>query len=344
LLEGAPPGGVSDQQRWCIARIAEAGGAVLYMAGDSSAGIHDRYLNQHAKIWLIDGATAIIGSENPSLDSFPNDDKADGTLGRRGVYLATNAPAVAGRVAAIIEADLDPAFPDLLPYDAAHPRLGEPPPDFAPVFDSGGTRYPAPFTAPLDTAGRFRLEVCQAPEHSLRRSDCLLGLIDRAGAGDTVLIQQLQEPPYWGPSDGSVETDPNPRLEAYLAAARRGAKVRVLLDAYFDDLSSARSNLRTQEYLTAVARAEGLDLEARRGNPTGLGLHNKMVLAEIDGQGWVMVGSLNGGEASSKVNREVSLLVDADEAYRYLAGVFGSDWGGIFTESASFHTGQVGVE
>jgi len=34
-------------------------------------------------------------------------------------------------------------------------------------------------------------------------------------------------------------------------------------------------------------------------------LHNKMMLAEIGGQGWVLVGSLNGGEASAKLNRDV---------------------------------------
>jgi phosphatidylserine/phosphatidylglycerophosphate/cardiolipin synthase-like enzyme len=120
--------------------------------------------------------------------------------------------------------------------------------------------------------------------------------------------------------------------------------VRVLLDAFFDDLSSTRSNLRTQEYVSAVARAEGLDIEVRRGNPTGLGLHNKMVLAEIDGQGWAMVGSLNGGEASSKVNREVSLMVGSDQAYRYLAEMFWSDWGAVSAQRDSFHPSEVGVE
>jgi phosphatidylserine/phosphatidylglycerophosphate/cardiolipin synthase-like enzyme len=314
------------------------------MVADSAAGIHDRYANQHAKIWLLDDKTAIISSENPSLDSFPNDAKANGTLGRRGVYLATDAPLVVRRAADVIAADLDPTYADILPYDPTHPTLGAPPADFAPTFDSGGSRYPAPFTRPLETSGRVHFELCQAPEHALRTSDCLLGLLGRASAGDTLLIQQLQEPPYWGPSTGTVESDPNPRLQAYLAAARRGAKVRVLLDAFFDDLSSTRSNLRTQEYVAAVSRAEGLDIEVRRGNPTGLGLHNKMVVAELDGQGWAMVGSLNGGEASSKVNREVSLIAESDEAYRYLAEMFWSDWGAGSAQSDSFHAPQLGVE
>ena len=88
---------------------------------------------------------------------------------------------------------------------------------------------------------------------------------------------QLYENLYWGAESSNIAADPNPRLQAYIAAARRGAKVRVLLDAFFDnqDLDSPRSNLRTVEYLTAVAQAEGLDLQARRRNPTGQGIHNK---------------------------------------------------------------------
>ena len=85
--------------------------------------------------------------------------------------------------------------------------------------------------------------------------------------------------------DSSVTDDPNPRLQAYSAAARRGARVRVLLDAYFDnrDLNSPRSNTPV-EYLKPFAQAESLDLDARRRNPTGAGIHNKMVLGEIDGR------------------------------------------------------------
>ncbi len=326
LLEAGPPGGITDQQRWIVERLAEAGGQIFYMRADGSADIHDRYLYAHAKIWLLDDRLALIGTENPSPDSFPNDDKSDGTLGRRGVYLATDAPVVVARVREIMAADMDAAHLDLWSYDASDPVLGAAPADFLPILISGGDRYAIQFPEPLALQGRFHFEVCQAPEHSLRTHDCLLGLIGRAGAGDMLLIGQLDEPTFWGPSSSSVDADPNPRLEAYIDAARRGARVRLLLDAFFDDLVSSRSNLRTAEYLTAIARAEGLDLEVRRANPTGLGLHNKMVLAQIGGQGWIMVGSQNGGEVSAKLNREVSLVVSSNEAFSFLAEVFWHDW------------------
>ncbi len=120
--------------------------------------------------------------------------------------------------------------------------------------------------------------------------------------------------------------DPNPRLEALIDAARRGARVRLLLDSFFDDGDDLRSNRATVDYVRAIAAAEGLDLDARLGNPTGGGIHAKLVLVRVGGETWSAVGSLNGGEISHKVNREVVLLVDAPAVYARLVEVFLHDW------------------
>ena len=64
--------------------------------------------------------------------------------------------------------------------------------------------------------------------------------------------------------------DPNPRLEAYLAAARRGAAVWLLLDAYFDSRTDPVSNHATCQRVNSVARAERLKLYCALGNPAGL--------------------------------------------------------------------------
>jgi hypothetical protein len=73
----------------------------------------------------------------------------------------------------------------------------------------------------------------------------------------------VYEQTYWGAETSHVTADPNPRLQAYIDAARPGAAVRVLLDAFFDnqDLDSSRSNLRTVEYLN-VGGAGGRDRPA----------------------------------------------------------------------------------
>ena len=136
---------------------------------------------------------------------------------------------------------------------------------------------------------------------------------------------QFYEDVHWGPAEGTPEADPNLRLEAYLDAARRGATVRILLNSFsFADYQN--ENVDTVAYLRSIARIERLDLQARLGNPTFLGVHNKMVLVQIGGRGTVHVGSINGSEVSSKVNREVALQVQSDAAYEYLKGVFDYDW------------------
>jgi uncharacterized repeat protein (TIGR01451 family) len=324
LLEGAPAfEGVSDAERWVAHRLHDAGAHVLFMLNDTEASVHARYENQHSKILVVDGTTALIGSENLNPTSFVVDDKTNGTAGRRGVYLITDAPGVVARVHDLFAVDADPVnHGDVMGCDQV-PELCTPPAGFEPEPAPDWITYTVQFTDPLTTAGAFGFEVIHSPENSLRDQDGFLGLLNHAAQGDTLLVEQSAENKYWGPDGAAPASDPNPRLEAYLAAARGGAAVRILLDAHFD---GSGDNAATLAYLRDVARAEGLDLQVRLGDPTALGLHNKMVLARIGGRGYVHVGSINGSEASSKVNREAALQVQSDQAYDYLQAVFDYDW------------------
>ena len=140
LLEGGPPGGVSDQQLWVVQQIAQAGGRIYYLRSNATADIHDRYTYQHGKFWVLDGVTALIGSENINAEAFPDDEKADGTFGRRGAYLVTDAPSVVAELTAIMDADIAPGVHrDVWAWDPADPILGAPPAGFVPTYDSGGS-------------------------------------------------------------------------------------------------------------------------------------------------------------------------------------------------------------
>jgi uncharacterized repeat protein (TIGR01451 family) len=325
LLEGTPAGGMEPAQRWICNQIRYAGGQVYFMYENL---VPPRYRFQHAKIILIDDRLALIGSENLNPSGMPADDKSDGTAGRRGVYLITDAPGVVDHIQALLAVDIDPPpnHFDLVTCDDLPALCSGTPP----LAEPNWTSYTVAFSEPLTVQGEFAFEVIQSPENSLRTVDSLLGLVGQAGSGDMILVEQLYEYLLWGPGDGAPpggdpETDPNLRLEAYIEAARRGATVRILLNSFtFADYEN--ENLATVAYLRSTARAEGLDLQARLGNPTYLGVHNKMVLARIDGRGYVHVGSINGSEVSSKVNREVALQVQSDEAYQYLQDVFHYDW------------------
>lgn len=324
LLEGSPVGGIPDQENYICRQLALAGGACWFMINEPDLNIYDRYRTLHAKFILIDGQRVLISSENLSPNSLPYDDKSDGTWGRRGVVLMTDASTVVQQVETIFAQDFDPEHHRDITDTGYLPPL---PPGYVPITETGGVTYTVRFAQPMAFTGDFFWEVVQSPENSLRNTDALLGLVGQTAVGDQVLVQMLYEHAYWGASTSNAVENPNPRLEAYVQAARRGARVRLLLDGFFDDPEDTRNNVMTCDYVNVIAETEALDLACRQANPAGLGIHNKMVLVQLNGRGYVHVGSINGSEVSSKGNREVALQVQSDGAFALLAELFAQDWG-----------------
>jgi len=327
LLEGGPSGGIDNQEKYICMKLEEAGGQCWFMINDQTQNIYDRYRNYHAKYVIIDGQNVIISSENLSPDSFPDDDKSDGTWGRRGIVLKLTSPSVVEYMLSIWDVDFDASqHVDLFRWTANHPLYGNPPSGMVPITVTGGTSYTIRYPTPIEFNDTLHLEVIQSPDNSLQDIDSLLGLMNNTGDGDTILAQELYEPPHWGASGSSSLSDPNPRLESMLDAARRGAKVRLLLDDYFDKPSSHNSNWNACLYVNGVALDEGLNLRCALANPSGLGIHNKMILVENDGLGYVHVGSLNGSELSSKGNREIAIQIQSNPAFNLLRKMFLGDW------------------
>src|SRR5262249_32679091 len=156
-------------------------------------------------------------------------------------------------------------FLDLHPFAASDDKYGGPPADF--IFPPL-PEYPvteAPFGATLTYSGFAHFRVLSAPENALRPDHGLHELIWRATAGDDSLLEQLYENKNWGETTSNPIADPNPRLQALIEAARRGVRVRLLLDRFFDEPEALRGNRATLEYINTLAAAEHLDIEARLG-------------------------------------------------------------------------------
>jgi hypothetical protein len=336
LLDGAPPGGITKLQKWCVAQVAAAGGDVRYfaLAPDAPSGVKRRYRYVHAKYGIVDGRVGLVMTENFSEDAVPVPGEVP-RGGRRGFALVTDAPAVVAPLTDLFGLDWAPErFYDLRRYDATDPKYGAPPAGFVPTKPHDWEVDAAPFGDPLMVQGTWGFSLVTAPENAFRPDTGMLGLLAEAGPGDEVAVMQLYEQRHWGPGASNPLADPNTRLEALIAAARRGARVRILLDAFFDDPADLRSNAATVAYVEAVAAREGLDLQARLGNPTAGGIHAKLLLLRVGGRTWSAVGSLNGGEVSCKLNREVVLLVDAPAVFERLFAVFDHDWRSSGDEAA----------
>ena len=330
LLEGSIVGGWNTTkwhtELYACQQIEAAGGACWFMAHEPTEGIFNRYEYLHAKLIIVDDTWAVVSSQNFTWGGLPGDDKSNGAYGSRGAVIATTAPAVVERARTIFDLDLDPAHHnDLVRWNTAFlDKYGEPTPEMVDLSQPDAITYTVRFSQPLVVHGTFPFELVTAPEAALRQSDALLGLVGRAGAGDKVYVEQLYEYATWGDS-------PNLRMKAYIDAARRGAEVRILVNGknfapYTED--APIESRRTISYVQRIAREEGLNLQAAAGNATGEGIHIKMALVDLQDEGqYVHLGSINGSETSSKVNREVAIQIQSKEIYDYLGQMFRYDWG-----------------
>lgn len=326
LLEGGPTGGISDLQRWCVGQIAAAGAQVYYLDThpDAPNGLRPRYRFLHTKYGIADGVRAFVATENLTTDSMPVSVGESVPPGRRGVALFADAAPVAHALAALFAQDWQPdIFWDLRAFS---PATDGPPEGYTPTDEPPDQFNPAPFRQPVVHSGDFAFHLLAAPESAPRPDNPLAGLLERAGAGDEIRWVQLYEHKYWGATNSNPLADPNPRMAALTGASQRGARVRLLLDSYFDEADDDRGNRATADYLRLLAESGGLDAQAVTGNPTGAGIHAKAAALAVGAERWVLVGSLNGGEVSHKLNREVSLLVRAAPVYGRLAELFDTDW------------------
>jgi phosphatidylserine/phosphatidylglycerophosphate/cardiolipin synthase-like enzyme len=315
LMEGAPVEGVSDQERAVARLLHDSGAAVSFLASRPGSGASDRYPYLHAKYCVIDNATSIVSSENWKATGIPSDE----SFGNRGWGAVVESPGLAGYLAAVFTSDSNPAMRDVIPYSPGGGKFGPPPAGFSPdeSVPKGGYRplFPAAVFGP-----NVRVRPVLSPDTSSSGSSSLIELV--RSASRTLLVEQLSCPAEWG---FGASRRQSPLLEAVVEAARRGVKVRMLLDGtYLDPADSQEQNADALNRLGYVAAAEGLDLQVRYARiPGALKLHNKGLVA--DG-GRALVSSINWGHNSMYENREVGLVLEGAGVAGFFESVFWSDW------------------
>lgn len=328
LLEGTPPGGITDDERYACRLLREAGGQCLIMRNAPAAipPAMRRYAYAHAKFLVRDDRGVLIGTENLSPRAMPDDPKEDGTEGQRGVLAAFESPEIATFLNELFRQDMDPVFRDV------GPLTQDPPPTYTPPITLGGRAYPVRFPRPIPiTATDLTLIV--GPEGMLNLNAGLWPLLREAGAGDRILAQQLSVPPWWGSGGADPATapviSPNLYLASLLEAAGKGASVQLLLDRFYDDPADPQGNAATRSWLESLRTTSptlSATLQVRLGNPGGRGLHNKMTLIHLRGEPYVILSSANGTETSHKLNRELALLFRSEEGFAALSELFRFDW------------------
>lgn len=307
LLDGSPVGGL-DEREWSIARnLSAAGAQIRFLEGDLDHRVVPRYRFHHAKYAVLDNETAVVGSENWGLHGFP----PPTALGNRGWHLAVRDRNLAEYLADVFLGDFDPGRRDSVGFTTFHPRVVS--------SDRAGPSVERSTSIPAKAIpGPITVVPILGPDHTVR-DDGVLGVL--RSAVRSIDVEQLIAEARWG--DAS-----NPYVDAIVDAARRGVRVRLLLDGsvFGSDGADPLGNRAMANLVNELARAEALPLEVRQFPPGADGIakvHAKGVL--VDGR-VAFVSSLNWNRNSATRNREVGLLVDSPAVASFFADAFADDW------------------
>lgn len=331
-LEGTPVGGLSDQSRWIAGNLHKAKIPVHYLATPKGSLLSPRYRYDHSKYVLVDDRLAIIGTENYGRTGVP----VVNTFGNRGWMIHIENPAFVKQLRDVWDTDYRPGErADIVSIDQSPDDSYGPPyrdPAFVPSDKVPTGTYPSP-VKPTQVDDVMDLELVLSPDTSLNEESAIIGMINRART--SLLIEQNSVLPFWGKKkkgdakdEDRLATVPSLPLQAVIAAARRGVKVRVLLDGtwYNAENVDERDNDNTVALLNALRTKEGLDVSAKVINLESTHLEKIHAKGVIVDDREVFVGSINWSENSFMGNREVGVIVTHPRVAGYYADLFRRDW------------------
>ena len=324
--EGVPVGGLPDKTLRLFRRLIRSGVTVSILRGDKDKQILKRFRYDHSKYAIIDREWVVIGTENYGTTGHPIDTR----YGNRGWEIQIKNPDLVADLLKVWRWDTGRSNLDVVLGDERlrvdggsaeqAPELVGPSKSKSKPKRLGTYLNPA---APLSSQGEMALQLVLSPDNSLSERGAIIGMVNAAQR--ELLVLQNSMPTRWGRGRKKVAS---PLVSAVVAAARRGVKTRVLLDAVFYQLDPLKpdGNDDTVRYLNALAKKEGLDLKARIIDLETIGLskiHAKGVLVDGDK---TFVGSQNWSENSFRGNREVGVVIESKAVNGYYRRLFWRDW------------------
>jgi len=348
-------------QKYILTQLYSAGAKIKFLTNIKNdhkiSTLNKRYNYDHAKYAIIDDLKTIVMSGNWNPMGVPKIN----TFGNREWGVVINDFEVAKYFKEVFETDWAPASElqnDTHWFDLTSEVYGQPPSFFNLNYTHFTGSYEPITEFTMDNTysaihGAFSVEPVLSPDTSARTDSGILRMIN--DAKDIVCIQQMDCNLDWVLTHGITKqltfnwSDPehyylnwadgnnyfNEYLTATIDAARRGCKVKILLDIRYVELDtgpgmiyedSKMDNFDTVQYINKVARLENLtdNLEARLNYLVGLdNMHNKGIL--VDGKK-VLISSINWNYNSVVNNRETGVIIENSELTKYYSSFFDHDW------------------
>ena len=348
LEEGQPVGGLSAASKGIVSQLVQAmrsaGNSDFLYEMTSKAGGHRRFRYDHAKYVVIDSSSVLVGSENYS----PTGNPEPGTVGNRGWEVLIHDSQLAQTFAQTFVSDSDPSNRDIMDMGSQGVAYA-----FALVNDVAKKKprprpikpvpVPAPFPGANSTASSMQVysqsmtasavDSFASPDTSLSG---LQALFENATTSMDIELMTFHQD--WGASGGQ-----SPLLTSLLNAAKRGVRIRVLLN----DETVFNTNGKTSKPVNRLtiqtlqnAAAQGLPIQALVANIKAMGvdyIHNKG--AVLDGNK-TMISSINWDQNSVQRNRETAVVITSSDVFSHYEALFEQDWEASGGSSSSAMTAE----
>ena len=315
FVEGAPIGGIADEEKFILSKIVAYGGKVRFIVNDNENDVYARYIFDHGKYLVIDNETTIVESCNWAKTGIP----IDPTFGNREWGIVVKSKEVASYFLDIFLDDWDPKHCDS--YSFEEMGLSIPPDFFFDEYVYGGTYKPQYNSKTF--FGNFSAIPVFSPDTS---KTAICDLIE--SANESIYIEQLYIYRNWSEQI-------NPFVKRLINKSMQGVDVKVIMNynpAY--DETNEKCNL-TKQYFEEF----GIEVKFVYTNWSYFtNVHNKGMI--VDNKS-VLISSINWNENSVMQNREAGIIIESEEVAHYYVDVFFYDWNLMESKSSNITEEQI---
>jgi phosphatidylserine/phosphatidylglycerophosphate/cardiolipin synthase-like enzyme len=300
FLEGSPIGGIPDEEKYILNRIANYGGNIRFIVNDRENKVYTRYTFNHGKYLVIDNKTVIVESCNWARTGIPKDP----TYGNREWGIIVRNENV---VEYFLDVFLDDWNPDRCDSYSFYDMNLSVKPDFY-MDESVYKGSYEPIFESKTILGNFSVIPVVSPDISYKT---ICDMID--SAGKSIYIEQLYIYRDWADRV-------NPFVERLVNKSNNGVDIKVILNynPHYES-TNEKSNL-TKQYLEEY----GIEVKFIYTNWSYFSnVHNKGMI--IDNKS-VLISSINWNENSVARNREAGIIIENDDVAQYYTDVFFYDW------------------
>jgi cardiolipin synthase len=300
FVEGSPVGGIPDNEKFILNKIANYGGSIRSIVNDKENNVYARYTFDHGKYLVIDNRTVIVESCNWAKTGIP----IDPTYGNREWGIIIRSKEVAAYFLDVFLDDWNPQRCDSYSFDDMNLSV---PADFY-MDKSVFTGAYIPQFESKTLKGNCSVTPVFSPDTSL---DAICHMIE--SANESIYIEQLYIYKNW---DDRI----SPFVERLVNKSKQGVDVKIILNynPYYES-TNEKCN-QTKLYF----EENGIEVKFIYTNWSYFtNVHNKGMI--IDNKS-VLISSINWNENSVTRNREAGIIIENEDVARYYAEVFFYDW------------------